>query len=210
MATWPIGDRLADRRIVAPSAERNKGPILDVLKRVLPMRAFVVEIGSGTGQHAIHFAKAMPMITWQPTDFDAEYRESVKQWTAVEKVDNILPPLALDVRQRPWPVAPADAVVSINMVHVAPWSATTALFEGAADIVRPGGIVFLYGPYTRGGVHTAPSNAQFDASLRAHDPKWGIRDVDDVTNVAERTGFERREIVQMPANNLSLIFDRRA
>ena len=210
MATWPIGDRLPDRRLVAPSAERNKGPILDVLKRVLPTRAFVVEIGSGTGQHAIHFAKAMPTLTWQPTDVDADYRESVQQWTAIEKMENVLPPIALDVHERPWPVAEADAVVSINMLHVAPRSAARALFEGAADIVRRGGFVLLYGPYTRGGVHTAPSNAQFDASLRAHDPEWGVRDVDDVTSCAERVDFERREIVEMPANNLTLIFERRA
>jgi SAM-dependent methyltransferase len=210
MPAWPTGETLADGRWLAPSAERNKEPILAVLARVLPARGVVLEIGSGTGQHVTHFAKALPNLTWQPSDVDAGYRESVVRWIEAERLANVRAPLRLDVHERPWPVASADAIVSINMLHVAPWSAALALFDGARDVLPARGVLFLYGPYRRGGAHTAPSNAQFDVSLRAHDPQWGVRDVDDVAATALVRELALVDTVEMPANNLSLVFRRTA
>jgi SAM-dependent methyltransferase len=175
---------------------------------VLPARGLVLEIGSGTGQHVVHFAKALPDLVFQPADVDAGYRESIRRWIAAEALANVRPPLALDVHERPWPIEAADAIVCINVLHVAPWSAALALLDGARDVVAPGGILYLDGPYKRGGQHTAASNEQFDASLRAHDPQWGVRDVDDLTRAAAVAGFSRSAIVEMPANNLSLVFAR--
>jgi SAM-dependent methyltransferase len=203
---WKIGERLTDGRWVAPAAERNKSPILEVLQRVLPPRGLVLEIGSGTGQHVVHFAKALSQLSWQPSDPDAENRQSIALWSRVEELGNVNPPLALDVRERPWPIDAADAIVCINVVHVAPWAATLALFDGVREVLPPEGLLFLYGPYRRGGRHTAPSNEKFDADLRAHDPEWGLRDIDEVAEVADRVGFALAEIVDMPANNFSLVF----
>ena len=203
---WKIGEWLADGRWVAPAAERNKGPILEVLQRVLPARGLVLEIGSGTGQHVVHFAKALPQLSWQPSDPDPDNRRSIALWSRVEELGNVNPPLALDVRERPWPVGAADAIVCINVVHVSPWAATLALVDGARNLLPHEGVLFLYGPYRRGGRHTAPSNEKFDADLRAHDPEWGLRDVDELMEVAARAGFALAEIVDMPANNFSLVF----
>ncbi len=203
---WKIGERLADGRWVAPAAERNKGPILEVLQRVLPARGLVLEIGSGTGQHVVHFAKALPQLSWQPSDPDPENRRSIALWSRVEELGNVNSPLALDARERPWPVDTADAIVCINVVHVSPWAATLALFEGARNLLPREGVLILYGPYRRSGRHTAPSNEKFDADLRAHDPEWGVRDVDELREVAARAGFALAEIVDMPANNFSLVF----
>ena len=205
---WKIGERLADGRWVAPAAERNKGPILEVLRRVLPPRGLVLEIGSGTGQHVVHFAKAMSHLSWQPSDPDAENRRSIALWSRVEELGNVRAPLTLDVRVRPWPIDAADAVVCINVVHVSPWAATLALFDGAREALQPEGVLFLYGPYRRGGRHTAPSNEKFDADLRAHDPEWGLRDIDELEEVAARAGLVLAETVDMPANNFSLVFRR--
>jgi len=205
MPAWPIGEQTDDGRWIAPAAERNKDPILAVLRRVLPARGLVLEIGSGTGQHVAHFAKAMPDLTWQPSDSDATYRSSVVRWIAHERVANVRAPMTLDVHDASWPVADVDAVISINVLHVSPWSAAAALFEGAGSVVRAGGVVFLYGPFMRGGRHTAASNATFDASLRAHDERWGVRNLDDVVATGRRVGFALREIVEMPANNLSVV-----
>ena len=203
---WKIGERLADGRWVAPEAERNKGPILEVLQRVLPPRGLVLEIGSGTGQHVVHFAKALSQLSWQPSDPDAENRQSIALWSRIEALGNVRAPLALDVRERPWPIDAADAIVCINVVHVSPWAATLALFDGVREMLPPEGVLFLYGPYRRGGRHTAPSNEKFDADLRAHNPEWGLRDIDELAEVADRVGFALAEIVDMPANNFSLVF----
>jgi SAM-dependent methyltransferase len=203
---WKIGECLADGRCVAPAAERNKAPILDVLRRVLPPRGLVLEIGSGTGQHVAHFAKALSQLSWQPSDPDTENRRSIALWSRVEELGNVRAPLALDVRARPWPIDAADAIVCINVVHVSPWAATLALFDAAREMLPPDGVLFLYGPYRRGGRHTATSNEKFDADLRAHDPEWGLRDVDELAEVAARAGFVLAEIVDMPANNFSLVF----
>jgi len=205
------GEKLADGRWFLAAAERNKGPILDVLARVLPRRGVVLEIASGTGQHIIHFAKALPELTWQPSDPDAELCKSIALRVRAEQLANVHPPIDLDVTRTPWPLRTSmDAVVCINMIHVAPWSATLALFEGAKGLLATGQVLFLYGAYRRFGGHTSESDAQFDAQLRAHDTEWGLRDLETVSDVAARAGFGLAETGEMPANNLSLIFKRRA
>ena len=200
------GEKLSDGRWQAGPAERNKAAILEVLQRVLPRAGLVLEIASGTGQHVVHFAAALPALIWQPSDADPEFRASVALWIRHEGLSNVREPLALDVRELPWPAARADAVVCINMIHVAPWAATAALFRGAAPILPAGGIVYLSGPYRRFGRHTAPSNEEFDAQLRAQDPEWGLRDVEDVERAARAEGIELAETIAMPSNNFSLVF----
>ena len=203
------GEKTTEGKWTTPSAERNKGPILEVLARVLPRRGLVLEIASGTGQHVVHFANALPDLTWQPSDPDQELRHSIALRVTEEHRDNIERPIDLDVTRLPWPLQTADAVVAINMIHVAPWSATLALFEGAKALLSPGQVLFLYGPYRRDGRHTSPGNAQFNLDLRARNPEWGVRDLEAVSDVAAAAGFDLAEIVGMPANNFSLVFKRR-
>jgi hypothetical protein len=203
------GEKRADGTWFTASAERNKGPILDVLARVLPTRGVVLELASGTGQHVSHFAKAFSGLTWQPSDPDAELRESIALRVRAERLPNVNPPIDLDVARLPWPLQTADALVCINLIHVAPWSATLTLFEGAKALLPTQHVLLLYGPYRRYGRHTSESNAQFDFDLRAHNPEWGLRDLEAVSDVAGRSGFVLAEIVDMPANNLSLVFKRR-
>jgi hypothetical protein len=202
------GEKTADGKWSIPAAERNKGPILDVLARVLPERGVVLEVASGTGQHVIHFAKALSDLTWQPSDPDAELRESIVQRVEEERLANVNLPIDLDVARLPWPLQAADAVLCINMIHVAPWSATLALLEGAKALLPMRHVLYLYGPYRRFGRHTSASNEQFDSDLRAHNPEWGLRDLEAVSEVAARAGFGLAEIVEMPANNFSLVFRR--
>jgi SAM-dependent methyltransferase len=201
-------DEETNGRLVSPSAERNKGPIADVLRRVLPQSGRVLEISSGTGQHVLHFAKAMPHLDWQPSEQDAECLTSIAAWLAAGTPPSVAKPIRLDVHDQPWPVTQASAVVCINMIHIAPWSATDALFRGARAVLQPGGILFLYGPYRQQGRHTAPSNEAFDRHLRAQNAEWGIRNLEDVAQIAETQGFELVETIDMPANNLSVIFKR--
>ncbi|CAG9169544.1 DUF938 domain-containing protein [Cupriavidus respiraculi] len=201
-ATPPVA-RPARRQ--APATERNRDAILDVLRRVLPPTGLVLEIASGTGQHAVHFAAALPGLTWQPSDPDADSRDSIAAWTAHAGLGNVKAPLALDVTQTPWPVQQADAVVCINMIHIAPWAAAQALIAGAGRVLGDGGVLYLYGPYRRHGAHTAPSNAAFDAQLRASNADWGVRDMEAVIALGEAAGFRCDEPVPMPANNFSLI-----
>lgn len=190
-------------RLTAAAAERNKAPILDVLRRVLPRRGLVLEIASGTGQHVTHFAAALPELEWQPSDPDSEHRESIRAW--VEGLANVRDPVDLDVCRRPWPIARAHAVLCSNLIHIAPWAAAEALLAGAGEVLGSGGVLFLYGPYRRFGRHTAPSNEAFDASLRASDPQWGVRDLEAVVELAGAAGLELEVVVEMPANNLSVI-----
>ncbi len=197
------------RALLSASAERNKGPITAVLRTVLPARGLVLEIASGTGQHVVHFARALPELTWQPSELDAELRLSIAALAAQEGLANVRPPLDLDVQRLPWPVAHADAIVCINMIHIAPWSAAEALVAGAGQVLPAGGVLYLYGPYREGGRHTAPSNEAFDASLRAQDPAWGVREREAVEALAEKHGLALEKRVAMPANNLSLVFRRR-
>ena len=199
---------MTERHQTAPAAERNKEPILAVLKRVLPPTGFAVEIASGTGQHVAHFAAALRGWTWQPTEIDAQMHESIKGWLAETGVGNVKPPLTLDVCGHCWPVDRADAVLCINMIHIAPWQATEGLLAGCGRLLGQGGLLYLYGPYRRFGRHTAPSNEAFDASLRERDPQWGVRDLETVVETAELRGFSLSEVVEMPANNLSVVFAR--
>jgi SAM-dependent methyltransferase len=190
----------------APAPERNKEPILEVLREVLPARGTVLEIASGTGQHVAHFAAALSALEWQPSDPDASSRESIAAWAT--GLPNVATPIELDVMQVPWPVAAADAIVCINMIHIAPWTAAEALFGGAGRILPRAGVLFLYGPYRRGGAHTAASNEAFDRDLRSRDPRWGVRDLEAVESLAGGEGFTLERVVPMPANNLSVVFRR--
>ncbi|HWU88274.1 MAG TPA: DUF938 domain-containing protein [Kofleriaceae bacterium] len=191
----------------APAAARNREPIREVLARHLPPGGLVLEIASGTGEHAVHLAHAFPALDWQPTDPDPAARASIAAWRDEAAPPNLRAPLALDVAAEPWPVSRADAIVCINMVHIAPWQAALALFAGAARCLAPGALLYLYGPYRFDGV-TAPSNEDFDRSLRARDPRWGVRDVTDLRAAAGDTGFSLDDVVAMPANNHSLVFHR--
>jgi SAM-dependent methyltransferase len=192
----------------AAATERNRDPILDVLRGVLPATGLVLEIASGTGQHVAYFARALPALDWQPSDASAELLESIRAWSTASGANNIASPLLLDVEHVPWPVTHADAILSINMIHIAPWSAAEALFRGAARLLPAAGVLYLYGPFTRGGLHTAPSNQRFDERLRGEDPRWGVRDVDDLQRLATSVGFGSAEVIPMPANNLSLVYRR--
>ncbi|MGQ0532674.1 MAG: DUF938 domain-containing protein [Caulobacteraceae bacterium] len=199
-----------DARQYSPSTARNRDVILAVLRRALPPRAPVLEIASGTGEHAVHFARAMPQITWQPSDPDDEARASIAAWIAAERLSNVLPPLAIDVCADDWGVGEGsiDAVVAINVIHISPWEATLGLMAGTGRLLRPGGLHYTYGPYKRGGRHTAPSNEAFDAWLKQLNPRYGVRDLADVEAAANNGGLRLREIIEMPANNLSLVFER--
>ncbi|PPD03600.1 MAG: SAM-dependent methyltransferase, partial [Methylocystis sp.] len=178
-----------DKRLFAPSTARNRGPILDVLRNVLPAKGVALEIASGAGEHVTFFAEHMSGLTFCPSDPNAEARESISAWIAFTRLANVKAPLALNVEEFPWPINAADAIICINMTHISPWSATEALFEGGVRTLSAGAPLYLYGPYKRGGAHTAPSNAEFDASLRARNAAWGIRDLEDVAACARAKGF---------------------
>ncbi len=199
---------ISTMRRTAPAAERNKEPILAVLRRVLPESGLVLEVASGTGQHAVHFARALPDLQWQPSDPDPEARSSIAAWIAHDRPANILPPLDLDVGSAAWPVGRADAVVCINMIHISPWAATLSLMAGSARLLPIQGMLFLYGPFRRLDRESAPSNEAFDAQLRRQNPEWGLRDLEAVVKVAEENGLRLTEIAEMPANNLSVVFRR--
>jgi SAM-dependent methyltransferase len=198
----------SDPRLYRPHVARNREPILDVLRRVLPPHGLVLEIASGSGEHAAYLAKQLPSLSWQPTDPDPQALASIAAHRATAGAPNLLSPMHLDVTSDQWPIERADALVCINMIHIAPWAASEGLMAGAQRTLPAGGILYLYGPYKIGGRHTAPSNQEFDASLRARNPEWGIRDLGDVTDLAARHGLALAETVQMPANNLSVIFRR--
>lgn len=198
-------------RLQSPSTARNREPILAVMRRVFPREGRVLEIASGTGEHAVFVAGAMPGLTWQPSDPDPDSRASIADWTTHEALTNVLPPLDIDVRASDWGVTgPFDVLVAINMIHIAPWEAALGLLHGAGRLLGEGGILFLYGPYKRERRHTAPSNEAFDAWLKARDPEFGVRDLADVQSAAEANGLRLDEVVEMPANNLSLVFVKAA
>lgn len=196
-----------DPRLDFPATRRNCDAILAVLQDVLPATGLVLEIGAGSGQHARHFAAALAGLTWQPTDLDPTHRLSIDAWC--DDLDNVRPALALDATAIDWPVAAADAVLSINMIHIAPWRAALGLLDGAGRILPMDGRLVLYGPFMVSGRHTAESNARFDASLRAQDPDWGVRDLDYVGMAADEHGFDLEAVHQMPANNLTVVFRKR-
>jgi cyclopropane fatty-acyl-phospholipid synthase-like methyltransferase len=194
--------------LTSAAAERNKEPILSVLRSVLPGTGSVLEIASGTGQHVCFFAAALPGIHWQPTDPDSASRDAIATRIREAGLLNVAPPIELDVLQSHWPVAGRfDAVVCINMIHISPWSTTDALCHGGAERLRTGGTLFLYGPFLENGT-AVESNLDFDASLKRRNPEWGVRDIADVTRVAERHGLARQRIERLPANNLVVVFEK--
>jgi SAM-dependent methyltransferase len=198
----------SDRRLHFPHVARNREPILEVLRRVLPRNGLVLEIASGGGEHAAYFASNLPGLRWQPTDANAEMFDSIAAHRAAAGVANLLAPLQLDVTSPQWPVERADAMVCCNMIHIAPWAATEGLIAGAGRTLPRGAPLYLYGPYKVDGRHTAPSNEDFDISLRARNPLWGVRDLTEVSSLAKRHSLALAETVSMPANNLSVIFRR--
>lgn len=192
----------------SPAAERNKQPIAAVLARVLPATGLVLEVASGTGQHAEHFARALPGLTWQPTEMAADLLAALGVRVQRAALPNLLTPLAFDVHDARRPVASVAAVLCSNMIHIAPWSACAALLAHAQLWLAPGAPLVLYGPFRREGVHTAPSNAAFDADLRRRNPNWGVRDLDEVVELAGRHSIALVEVVAMPANNCTVVLQR--
>jgi hypothetical protein len=216
MPTFP------DARRYAPATDRNRESILAVLQRVLPPIGTVLEISSGTGEHAAFFAPRLSPRQWLPSDLNPDARHSIAAWREALPAENLHAPLALDATTPVWPVEaeplshsspaldlqryPITALVNINMIHIAPWSACLGLMAGAGRILPPGGVLYLYGPFRQGGQHTAPSNAAFDASLQAQNPQWGVRNLEAVVAAAAAQGLALVETVTMPANNLSVVF----
>lgn len=200
---------MSDARRFAPATERNRGPILEVLRQWLPASGNVLEIASGTGEHVVHFAAALRQLTFQPSDPDPLNRDSIGAWIRHAGLTNVRAPLAVDATAAQWslPDVPA-AVLCINMIHIAPWAATLGLLRNAGAELSAGGMLYLYGAFKRGGAHTAPSNAAFDESLRARDPGWGVRDLEAVIEAADSAGFSLAHTVSMPANNLSVVLRR--
>jgi hypothetical protein len=198
-----------DAREHWPAAERNRAPILDVLRRVLPAQGTVLEVASGSGQHGAFFSAALPGLCWQPSEHKAALLASIDAWAAAEG-GSMLPAIVLDVTAEPWALPPAryDAIYNANMIHIAPFEVCEALLRGAATHLPAGAPLVLYGPFRIGGAHTAASNAAFDARLRSEDPRWGVRDLDEVTAIAARHGLRFIERVQMPANNQTVVFER--
>jgi hypothetical protein len=208
-----------DKRQHAPAAERNREPISAVLAEHLPASGTVLEIASGTGQHAVFFAERLAPRHWLPSDPNPIARDSIASWRAIAHLPNLHEPLALDVTQAQWPhlvtpylqslPTPAPelrAIVNINMIHISPWAACEGLFAGAAQLLTAGDVLYLYGPFKQGGQHTAPSNAAFDRSLQQQNPAWGVRDLEAVCDTAQQSGFMLQATMPMPANNLSVIF----
>lgn len=208
MQTLDPQTRTPEGALASPATARNTAPILEVLRAHLPARGRVLEVASGAGEHAAAFARALPGLEWTPSDPSAEARASIAAWADAAALPNLRPPLALDMLDAAdWPKGPVEAVVCINMVHISPWAATEGLMRLAGRVLRrPGGLLVLYGPYREPELELAPSNAAFDASLKARDPRWGLRDRPEVEAAAkaERLAMTRR--VEMPANNLMLLF----
>jgi hypothetical protein len=199
----------SDARQHSPAAERNRAPILDALRRLLPATGTLLEIASGSGQHAVHCAAGLPGWRWQPSDRDAAALASIEAWRARAALPNLLAPIALDVMARPWPLGTVDAIFCANLLHIAPWAVCAALMDGAARHLAGGGLLLTYGPYLEAGVPTAPSNLAFDADLRGRDRAWGLRRLEDVAETAAQAGLTLGQRLPMPANNLLLVFRRK-
>ena len=199
---------MTDLRQYAPATLRNRDLILGILRDVLPTKGAILEIASGSGEHVVHFARSFPDLVFQPSDCEPKFLESVAAWVEATRVANVLAPMVLDVSQSPWPIASADGIICINMVHISPWEATLGLVRGAAAILPPTAPLYLYGPYKREGFATVPSNQAFDRSLRDRNATWGLRDLEAVAAAAQSVGFSVPTITEMPANNLSVVFRR--
>jgi Protein of unknown function (DUF938) len=203
-------DETPDARLYAPAAARNRNAICAVLMQHLPGRGTILEIASGSGEHIIHLAAASgDDVMFQPSDPDPAARASIDAWTKATALANVHPAIAIDATAGAWSITSADAVIAINMIHIAPWAAAIGLFANAAAILPADGLLYLYGPFHRNGAATSPSNAAFDASLQQSNPAWGVRDLEAVADLGDANGFAAPEIVAMPTNNLSLIFKRR-
>ena len=222
--------QVAGSRRSAPAALRNREPIAEVLSDWLPQEGLVLEIASGTGEHAVHFAKRFPNLQWQPSDIHEDALRSISAWAEESGLPNLRAPVVLDASSATWPIAKADAIVSIkmdsdscddpkpaekggfdvvlnlNMVHISPWNAALGLLNGAARVLKRGGALILYGPWLKEDIQTAPSNLEFDRQLRERDPDWGLRRVEDFEAEAAKRGFILEQVRQMPANNLMLLF----
>lgn len=218
MTEWPREIALETRdfveaRLFSPSAARNRDVIREAFLAHMPRAGVIIEIGSGTGEHAVHIAAAAPELQWLPSDPDAASRASISAWTAHLGLSNVAPPRALDVTCDVWidGLPAADGIVSINMIHIAPFEAAHGLIRGAGMILRRGGRLFLYGPFKRDGAHTALSNEAFDASLKERDVNWGVRDLDrEIIPLADAAGLAPHAVIAMPANNLSVVFSKEA
>ena len=200
------GPAAADARRSAPAALRNREPIADVLADWLPSAGTVLEVASGTGEHAVWFAERFPNLTWQPSDTHPDAQASIDAWRKASGLSNIAEPLTINASSRDWPIERANAVLNINMAHISPWAASLGLIAGAARVLPEGGPLILYGPWLKGDIETAASNVAFDADLKGRDPQWGLRRVEDFAAAASVQGFELAEQRQMPANNLMLLF----
>lgn len=199
---------MTDARRHAPATERNREPILAILRDVLPPAGTVLEVASGTGEHAIHFARALPGLIWQPSDPDPGALLSIRAWAETARLPNLRPPLQIDAAAE-WPIERADAVLCVNMVHISPWEATVGLLRQSSKLLPVGGPLILYGPYFQQGVETAPSNMAFDESLRARDSRWGLRQLEEVVSLAKSLGLHLEEVHSMPANNLTVVLRKR-
>ena len=190
----------------APAALRNREPIAEVLEEWLPASGLVLEVASGTGEHAVYFAERFPSLEWQPSDMHREALKSIRGWRAKAGLPNVREPVVLDAAAREWPIESADAVLNFNMVHISPWTSALGLIAGAARVLSTGGPLILYGPWLGAGIQTAPSNIAFDHDLRGRDPQWGLRKIEDFAEEAARFGFGLTERRAMPANNMMLLF----
>ncbi len=203
---WFVDDPTPDDQKHAPATMRNRDAIVDVLRRILPDRGTVLEIASGTGEHAVFFGQKFPDISFQPSDPDPECCRSIAAWTKRAEARNVLSPMQLDALATDWDIEHPDALICINMIHISPWEASIGLFEKAAKLLAPGAPLFLYGPYFQEGIEPAQGNLDFERSLKSRNLQWGIRDVADIDTLADETGFARESLIEMPANNISLVY----
>lgn len=202
------GRPVDDKRLFAPSAMRNKHVILEIFQKYAPLTGNILEIACGSGEHTAHFAASNPNLTWHPTDIDQSHMDSVNAHANADQLKNIQPAIHLDVTSDRWPLPDLDMIYNANMIHISPWECTLGLFQGASRHLRKDGILMMYGPYRRDGQHTSESNESFDQSLMSRDPSWGIRNLEDVIDVANENGLHLQEVVPMPANNFSVIYKK--
>ena len=199
---------MTDPRRHAPATLRNRQAIAEQLKTALPAEGCVLEIASGTGEHASFFAALFPQLNWQPSEPNPSLRQSIAAYGQDSGLANLAPPLELDVTRRPWPVEAVAAILCVNLLHIAPWTVTEALMRGAGEVLPPGAPMMIYGPFMREGRHTADSNAAFDRGLRAENPAWGVREMEAVEDLAKREGLALADVAAMPANNFFLRFEK--
>ncbi|MEM8694494.1 MAG: DUF938 domain-containing protein [Pseudomonadota bacterium] len=203
---WFGGGAPPDAKRHAPATARNRDAIVAVLESILPDDGHILEIASGSGEHIVYFARAFPQLRWQPSDLDSDCRASIAAWTADADIGTIAPPVKLDASAEAWPIDAVDAIMCINMIHISPWSATEGLLAGAGRVLKSGAPLYLYGPFRVPDRQTAPSNEEFDLSLKGRNPDWGLRDIRNVERAARRHALILDRTIDMPANNLSVIF----